>query len=383
MSDEKKNRDYAQQQMGYGAKSARGTVVPPKNFETTPTKATPTPTRVITGFRIPDIEEEVEEEEEEEDYEDMTCEVDPKGTVKLVRKETKEPPSQTMSSLMQHMFEGHQIRTVIKEDGSFMMVLKDMCDAIGVGNVTDVAARIDTSEKDYFDSIEVTSNGVSRTRKMIYISEDGLYEMLSTSKAPKSKPFRNWLFKEVLPSIPTMSKIMSNMFEGHEVRTAIRDDGSIWVALKDVCAVIEVVNSRDVAARLDDDQKADVDFTYTSSNGTIQQRKTMNTKGIVTALWLAGQKNHERHLVGLMDVLIFLEEHFVIVPDNEWDDLKVLLDRLYTKQAYLDEMLWWMPIESCSPDKSPLLGKRFRPLLGSKEARTPITRVRTNHRWGI
>ncbi|MEW6256935.1 MAG: hypothetical protein AB1592_13360 [Pseudomonadota bacterium] len=37
--------------------------------------------------------------------------------------------------------------------------------------------------------------------------------------------------------------------------------------LADVCRVLEIANSRDAAARPDDDEKADVGITGTSSNG--------------------------------------------------------------------------------------------------------------------
>ncbi|MDR3187122.1 MAG: phage antirepressor KilAC domain-containing protein, partial [Holosporaceae bacterium] len=44
-----------------------------------------------------------------------------------------------------------------------------------------------------------------------------------------------------------------------------------WI-LKDVCNALEISNSGNVAARLDDDEKADVHIMDTSSNGTTQMR---------------------------------------------------------------------------------------------------------------
>ena len=42
----------------------------------------------------------------------------------------------------------------------------------------------------------------------------------------------------------------------------------------DVCRALDIQNSRDVVAKqLDDDEKADVDIIYTSSNGITQRRK--------------------------------------------------------------------------------------------------------------
>ena len=49
-------------------------------------------------------------------------------------------------------------------------------------------------------------------------------------------------------------------YEGNEVRTVQKDDGTWWV-LKDVCAVLDVSNNRDAALRLDEDEKDDVGIT--------------------------------------------------------------------------------------------------------------------------
>ena len=51
-----------------------------------------------------------------------------------------------------------------------------------------------------------------------------------------------------------MNKLQIFSFEGKEVRT-IQKDGQPWWVLKDVCEVLEIGNSRDVTARLDEDEK--------------------------------------------------------------------------------------------------------------------------------
>ena len=60
-------------------------------------------------------------------------------------------------------------------------------------------------------------------------------------------------------------------FESQAVRVIDRD-AEPWFVLADVCRVLEVANSRDASARLDDDEKADVGITDTSSNGVAQRR---------------------------------------------------------------------------------------------------------------
>ena len=60
-------------------------------------------------------------------------------------------------------------------------------------------------------------------------------------------------------------------YKNNEVRTTIKD-GEIWFVLKDVCDVLGINNSKMVAARLDENEKAGVSLTDLSSNGTQQKR---------------------------------------------------------------------------------------------------------------
>lgn len=46
-----------------------------------------------------------------------------------------------------------------------------------------------------------------------------------------------------------------------------------FIIAKDICDILELSNSRKAIASLDEDEKADVTISYTSSNGTIQNRK--------------------------------------------------------------------------------------------------------------
>jgi prophage antirepressor-like protein len=46
-----------------------------------------------------------------------------------------------------------------------------------------------------------------------------------------------------------------------------------FIIAKDICDILELSNSRKAIASLDEDEKADVTISYTSSNGTVQNRK--------------------------------------------------------------------------------------------------------------
>jgi len=76
-------------------------------------------------------------------------------------------------------------------------VAKDVCDVLGIGNITDAINRLDADEKRTFDLIEGVTSGPARWT----INEPGLYSLILSSKKPEAKPFKRWITHKVLPSI--------------------------------------------------------------------------------------------------------------------------------------------------------------------------------------
>lgn len=89
-----------------------------------------------------------------------------------------------------------EVRT-LERDGEPWFSLRDICNALHIGNVTDTTNRLDGDE---FDSIEVV-NSIGRTQKMVFINESGLYSVIMRSDKPEAKKFRKWVTSEVLPAI--------------------------------------------------------------------------------------------------------------------------------------------------------------------------------------
>lgn len=54
---------------------------------------------------------------------------------------------------------------------------------------------------------------------------------------------------------------------------AVDKDGEAWFVAVDVCKALDISNSRDALSRLDNDEKAAVGLTDTSSNGVTQARE--------------------------------------------------------------------------------------------------------------
>lgn len=68
-----------------------------------------------------------------------------------------------------------------------------------------------------------------------------------------------------------------------------------WFVAKEICSILDIKNASLATAVLDSDEKADVCLTYTSSNGTVQNRKTkvVNESGMY-ALILNSRKKEAR-----------------------------------------------------------------------------------------
>ncbi len=92
---------------------------------------------------------------------------------------------------------GNDIRVMTDEQGEPLFVLKDICDALGLGNTSRVADRLDSD--DLTLSKVIDNRGVQR--ETFLVSEAGLYEVIIRSDKPEAVQFRRWVTSEVLPSI--------------------------------------------------------------------------------------------------------------------------------------------------------------------------------------
>ena len=92
---------------------------------------------------------------------------------------------------------GNDIRVTTNEQGEPLFVLKDICGALDLKNISDVASRLD---EDGVGTTEVIDN-LGRTQKTNVITEAGLYEVIFMSRKPEAEKFERWVFEEVLPSI--------------------------------------------------------------------------------------------------------------------------------------------------------------------------------------
>ena len=84
------------------------------------------------------------------------------------------------------------IRTV-NVNGDPWFVAKDVCDILGVQNVTQSMQQLEDFERSMFN--------IGRQGEVNIISESGFYTLVLRSRKPIAKPFRLWVTQEILPQV--------------------------------------------------------------------------------------------------------------------------------------------------------------------------------------
>lgn len=106
-------------------------------------------------------------------------------------------------------FKGNKITTITDEKGEFWFVAKEICDVLGIGNVSKALIEIDSVDKTdmVISPVDLTIGKVDnkikdlRPKKMRIVNESGLYALLFKSRKPEAREFKRWVTHEVLPSI--------------------------------------------------------------------------------------------------------------------------------------------------------------------------------------
>ena len=89
-------------------------------------------------------------------------------------------------------FESKKVR-MLEIDGQFWWVAKDVCDVLGIQNVTQAVGQLEEDERSMFS--------IGRQGEANIINESGLYTLILRSNKPEAKKFRKWVTAEVLPSL--------------------------------------------------------------------------------------------------------------------------------------------------------------------------------------
>lgn len=85
---------------------------------------------------------------------------------------------------------------VVEQDGQPWFVARDVCDCLGLANITEALRALDEDEL----TSEILKSAM-QGREMRLISESGLYSLIFRSSKPEARAFSKWVRAEVLPAI--------------------------------------------------------------------------------------------------------------------------------------------------------------------------------------
>lgn len=97
-----------------------------------------------------------------------------------------------MNGLQNFNFEGNGVRTVQKNSITWFAAI-DVTDVLEIKNTTQAIRKLDDDERAMFN--------IGRQGDTNFISEPGLYKLISSSRKPAAKRFNRWVTHEVLPSV--------------------------------------------------------------------------------------------------------------------------------------------------------------------------------------
>ena len=90
---------------------------------------------------------------------------------------------------------------IIDDDDASWFNANDTANALGYARPREtIQQMVDGDEKIYLSEINAKVK-IGSQPKTIYLNESGLYNLIFQSKMPKAKKFKEWVTKEVLPSI--------------------------------------------------------------------------------------------------------------------------------------------------------------------------------------
>ena len=88
------------------------------------------------------------------------------------------------------------------EEPKYWFVAKDVCSCLGQNNVSQACVDLLDDEKSAIILNDTRSKaGSTQSRKVLIVSESGMYMLIMRSRKPEAIAFQRWITREVLPAI--------------------------------------------------------------------------------------------------------------------------------------------------------------------------------------
>lgn len=102
----------------------------------------------------------------------------------------------------------------LKEDEMTWFVASDVCEILGLDNLSRSLERLDEDEK---EKISISLDGKQR-RSVWFINEYGIYHLTFSSKREEAVKFRRWITHEVIPSIRRTGKYTDEYIKERDLK---------------------------------------------------------------------------------------------------------------------------------------------------------------------
>lgn len=125
-----------------------------------------------------------------------------------------------MTNMQVFGFEGSDIR-VLRKDGSLWWIAKDVCEVLGLSNVSDAVSKLDEDEKDV-----ASTDTLGGKQNLLIVNESGLYSLILGSRKTEAKRFKRWVTHDVIPSIrQTGSYSLDSITPSQQLQAILMLDG--------------------------------------------------------------------------------------------------------------------------------------------------------------
>ena len=239
-------------------------------------------------------------------------------------------------------YEGKRFEYLVYED-TLLFNLNCVGNILGIANPR---TSIDTTDERYVRLL--TNSDVSETyyRKLnnkgeLFLTEDGLFRIIITSRGRNITAFQDWLRDKALPSIKAQLSINQNIMgfskeEFGEVRTLV-DGENIWFSLNDICRALDLSNPRKV---VNDLPKGVTNSYPLLTNGGLQNMTFVNESGLYRTIF----KSRKEKALEFQDwvcseVIPSIRKHGAYITDEVLKDDKKLNEAIQAlKEEYKEKI---------------------------------------------
>ena len=249
----------------------------------------------------------------------------------------------TQNSLQNSLkYEGKRFEYLVYEDTLYFR-LKNVANILGL---TNPRMSIDTTDERYVRLL--TKSEVCNTyirnlanRGELFLTEDGLFRIIITSRGKNITAFQDWLRDKALPLIKAQLSINQNIMgfsndEFGKVRTLVEGE-NIWFCLNDICKALGLSNPSKVM----NDLPKDLTNSYPLlTNGGLQNMTFVNESGLYRTIF----KSRKEKALEFQDwvcseVIPSIRKHGAYITDEVLKDDKKLNEAIQAiKEEYKEKI---------------------------------------------